>query len=343
MIQNQPFDPTTRTGGFEHLMTTWANSLAAEHSLTLLAVGDENTTYHNSGESFPRVITTPDDLASTLRALSRHVDVVTTHVHPERLVPLDVPVSVFRHNPTSALRTWLAEHHPDDADERFEESVRRVNALTRYAAPSVYARNYDAGVFTIPGDVVYPFVPASLVTRPRAVDQHLALWLGRPIRRKGLAWLYEHHDEWSFPFAWAGSLDVPSAEPDVVELARSHAEPLTSPSGIAAMAALYSRVPVVLCPYLEEPFGMVIPEALTAGCRVVAFDSGGPAEMRGLPGLTLVEPFSVPDFDAAVVAALASPPLSADARHEVLDSFTVRSSAAMYIDHLERAAFAHGV
>jgi len=68
------------------------------------------------------------------------------------------------------------------------------------------------------------------------------------------------------------------------------------------VAAVLAGLDVLVCPSDDEPFGMIVLEALAAGTPVVASDSGGPAEIleHGRSGLL----FSTGNADALAAAVL---------------------------------------
>lgn len=83
-----------------------------------------------------------------------------------------------------------------------------------------------------------------------------------------------------------------------------------------------SKAQVLVLPSLEEPYGVVLIEALSQGCRVVASYVGGVPEIitsedRGL----LCEPCDVKSLTLRVSEALKLGPISEEARHEVVDFY----------------------
>ncbi|GMA31521.1 glycosyltransferase [Litorihabitans aurantiacus] len=97
----------------------------------------------------------------------------------------------------------------------------------------------------------------------------------------------------------------------------------------------------LVTPLWEEPFGLVLAEALCTGTPVAAFDRGGVREVvAGSPGARLVSPGDVEGL-AAAVAALADPTRTARARirAHALQRFSIERQLDEIVD-LHRAAAA---
>jgi len=92
----------------------------------------------------------------------------------------------------------------------------------------------------------------------------------------------------------------------------------------------------VLCPYLDEGFGMVVAEAAASGCRVVAFGQGGVLESGRAEHVTLVPPGDVVAFNAAVCAALETGAVSQEERAQAAGLYSPENSVLAYRDHLRR-------
>ena len=336
IIQGECYDPLTNATGLELLISTWARACADQGiTTTVLAEGWDNRLYQNTGEPFMRCVATPTTFERTLRELCGQSTVISCHARAQR-VPSDigVPFSIFAHSTHFAFQRWLALSVPGRDHPAYEaQELRHLGAATRWAGPSRYATTTMPFPEATPVDVVPPFADPALVRAPRGPQMNLALYLGRPIERKGLYWLLNNRRQWSFPFTWAGDLSA-SPEYPSLEKVMKHFPPLAPVRGRAQVYPLLATAPVVLCPYRQEPFGMVIIESLAAGARVVAFDEGGPSEMKGLPGLSLVKTGDIAAFDEAVVAALDNAPLCSTDRQQIADRYSPETSKNSFVQHI---------
>lgn len=90
---------------------------------------------------------------------------------------------------------------------------------------------------------------------------------------------------------------------------------------------------VVHASITPEPFGMVVPEGMAAGCAVIAADAGGPREVvtHGVDGL-LVPPGDVAALSAAIVEVARDPArrrrMGEAARRTVMERFRIAHNAA---------------
>lgn len=74
-----------------------------------------------------------------------------------------------------------------------------------------------------------------------------------------------------------------------------------------SLATYYAFADVFVCPSIwEEPFGMVITEAMACGCAVVASNTGGIPEVVGDTGI-LVDPNNVSALKSAIIRILNNP------------------------------------
>jgi glycosyltransferase involved in cell wall biosynthesis len=109
------------------------------------------------------------------------------------------------------------------------------------------------------------------------------------------------------------------------------------------MPRILAASDVVVCPSIKpESFGMVVAEAMSAGCAVVASRAGGPAELveDGVSGL-LCEPGSVAELAAHIGRLRADTELrlrlGGAARDRVLAGYSSRASARRLADCLAAA------
>ena len=105
----------------------------------------------------------------------------------------------------------------------------------------------------------------------------------------------------------------------------------------------YDHADILLVPSLwQEPFGLVVVEAMARGLPVIASNVGGPAEIltHGVNGL-LIEPGSEQGLAAAIGLLLNDPgkriQLGRAARATVEERFTLEENARRVEQHLQRA------
>lgn len=110
------------------------------------------------------------------------------------------------------------------------------------------------------------------------------------------------------------------------------------------MAKLMADYDIVVMPstaqFWQEAFGMVSVEAQHAGCRVVASDSGGLPE-TDCGGLILVEPDSPRALSMGIAKAVAKGPVTAQARTQAAQAFSVQSSVNELLTIIEMTEKKH--
>ncbi len=90
----------------------------------------------------------------------------------------------------------------------------------------------------------------------------------------------------------------------------------------------FREIDILLAPSWDEPFGLVILEAMAAGIPVIAGDRGGPADIIAAGRDGILAPPRSPSVLAAAVRALASDPgalsrLARQARQKIEEEFTL--------------------
>jgi len=214
---------------------------------------------------------------------------------------------------------------------------RALIATSRYAA-ALWASYLDVDVATI--NVVYPFAEPCFADqrRPdRPAGATRVLFAGRLSPEKGVYTLLEtlHIDiieqdvTLAFTATTAGA-DKPQGK--IIEgLLGAHPgiTLVASRKTPATMAALMADHDIVVMPsnsqYWHETFGIVSVEAQHSGCRVVASDDGGLPE-TDCDGMVLVESDNAEALAWGIRAAVASGPVSTDARQDAARMFTVEQS-----------------
>jgi D-inositol-3-phosphate glycosyltransferase len=214
---------------------------------------------------------------------------------------------------------------------------RALIATSRYAA-ALWASYLDVDIATI--NVVYLFAEPCFADqrRPdRPAGATRVLFAGRLSPEKGVYTLLEtlHIDiieqdvTLAFTATTAGA-DKPQGK--IIEgLLGAHPgiTLVASRKTPATMAALMADHDIVVMPsnsqYWHETFGIVSVEAQHSGCRVVASDDGGLPE-TDCDGMVLVESDNAEALAWGIRAAVASGPVSTDARQDAARMFTVEQS-----------------
>jgi glycosyltransferase involved in cell wall biosynthesis len=280
----------------------------------------------------------PGQLDARALSIISKADVLSSHATPSLLEGVTRDFGLFRHNHDVNMQSYFAATDPENSSARLSENRDLAARASRIAAPSSYSGALDAAALSRPVDTVYPFVDAVSAEYVRPAQDERALYIGRVVTRKGLGWIIDQTIRGAFSWEWSWASPTAKSEPQT-ELERDvlRFTCVGAPSGPAQVAQIISRFPVVICPYTDEPFGMVVAEALALGTRVVAFDEGGPAEIASLlggEGITLVPRYDVEQFDYAVASALTLGPLSQVLRHRAVETFSFASSVRQYHRHL---------
>lgn len=340
VVQSYAWDPHHQPGSLESLMTGLTAGLADKgHHVTLVALSDCDASWRNEGELFDRQVFSASSAPQALRRLAKESDVVSIHNRVDLMDLLlgSAPVGLFLHGPPSADRDWPGKFPglQGPFDLNWDQTVDVVRQATRLAGPSAWSNIRNAAEFstTAPFDVVYPFVHEDFINATRTNVSNPPLWLGRPVERKGLGWLVGHRASWSFPWAWAG--DPSFADAALVNVLSKISAPISLARSRTEMVALMGSTNVVLAPYIQEAFGMIIPEAVATGARVVGFADAGLLESGDIPGVTLVPAGDVEAFDEAVVRALGSGVLDAVTRSSAYSRFSLTASQKAYRSHVE--------
>lgn len=297
-------------------------------------------------------------LASTMRgalapAIMRHLNtpsVYYCHEPPRRFYehycrPEAAPLSGYE-----SLRIvvhWPARTLLDGYLRR--EDIRRVRAAGQVLTNSRYSRSQIQAIYRRPAEVSYLGVDTGHF-RPGANrrDRELVLSVGRLEAHKGFEFLLRSlstiPDAQRPRLALVGSGGHPRMQDHLRELAGALRVRVEFHRNLTdeQLISLYRTAALFVFAARNEPFGLVVLEAMSCGTPVVAVDEGGVSESvrQGETGyLTARHPGT---FAEAVVKLLGSPrrraQMGAAARSSVLEGWTWDHAAARLEAHLIRAA-----
>ena len=102
---------------------------------------------------------------------------------------------------------------------------------------------------------------------------------------------------------------------------------------VADASMYYSVMDAVVSASAEEPFGIVIVEAMMAGCPVVALPRGGPAEIieNGVSGLLVIEDDLVNALAELRADPAAATQMGARGRERALTLFGAKAFADAFL------------
>jgi glycosyltransferase involved in cell wall biosynthesis len=266
--------PPPGYGGTELVVHALARALErAGHEVTVFATGDSRAP--RLRWFFERAVWPPDPYAEVLhcRAVAREIarggfDVVHAHA-PAMLAfgdELGAPLVYTMHHVGPALSRFYAAVPP--GPWRIAISARQAE-LARPPVDAVVHHGLDPGMYPEPGaggDAAFFLGRLSWVKGPD-VAVEAARRAGLPIVVAG-----DDHGEDEAPPRWREDALAPALRaPGVTRIRRAD---------LAAKRRIFARARALLAPIRwEEPFGLVMIEALLAGCPVIAFPRGAVPEI----------------------------------------------------------------
>ncbi|WAC69773.1 glycosyltransferase [Microbacterium sp. SL75] len=270
---------------------------------------------HSSDTEYPRGYAEAVDAAfdaarDRLIADRHHFDVVDNHsLHPAPIrwsVEADIPVVTTLHTPP--LEALL------EAAAEVSEASHRFVAVSQATARAWSVEGVDAFVF-----------PNGVDTDQwiRGAGGPSWVWSGRVVPEKAPHLAIEAAREADAHIVLAGRIgDVDYFEQEIVPRLGVHAR-YVGPLHQADLCRLVGSSAVALVtPMWEEPFGLVIAEALATGTPVAAFDIGGVSEvLAGMPGSATVMPGDI------VALGKAAAHLAAEGVREPLTRVWTRQAA----------------
>jgi glycosyltransferase involved in cell wall biosynthesis len=295
--------PPEGYGGTElvvHLLTE--ELVRRGHEVTLFASGDPRTTaqlvsgascYLRKLEGANRHRWAAYDINALLRVknMQQEFDIIHNHMGWQAFPfseLLDIPMVSTNHNPIKTYSQNIYQAYSHLPLVSISDAYRRHNFGD--------SLNYVA--------TVYNGIEFDVFDRPRKQNPNYLLFLGRICEAKGTADAIKIARKTGLPLKIAGKIDtgdqlyyenevLPYLDPPDVEY--------IGEVGFAEKIDLYSGAAAVVYPIaFEEPFGLVMAEALAAGCPVVALDRGSVREILS-DGETAVVSKSVDDLVARFV------------------------------------------
>jgi glycosyltransferase involved in cell wall biosynthesis len=337
--------PPVNYGGTETVLANLIEEQVAEgHEVTLLAPADAQTSARLVS-FFPRsLLNTGVPWQAHLKAFyhlykavdfiqARDFDIVHTHLSSASdmyLFPLMSRVSkphimtLHSRFPFDRVGGWFG-----DADELYMEWVQAVPivAISKRAREEVpYPLNFIG--------VVHHGLPLANFV-PTARPESSFAWLGRIVPEKGAHLAIRAAELAGVPLVLAGNIDgyLPDALDYFERMIKPHIDgkqiKYIGPVNMEQKIDLLSRACGLLNPIeWEEPFGMVMIEAMALGCPVIAFARGAAPELivHGKTG------FLVQNINAMVKAIFRVGELDrASIRAHVERNFSVRAMAEKYL------------
>ncbi len=289
--------PPKNYGGTEAVLFYLIEEQVAQgHEVTLLAPGDAKTSARlvsffersliESGVPWHAHLKAYYHLHRAVEYVKQHsFDIVHLHLSSAAdmyLFPLMAQLATPRvmtvHSrfPFDRVGNWIG-----DADRYFLEWAREVPVV----AISESARSHFPDSLDVVG-VVHHGVPLSLFEPTVREPEAFFLWLGRVFPDKGPHLAVQAARAAGVPLVLAGIVDqhVPEAvryfREEILPYIDGHQITYLGPVGMEQKRDLLSRARALLNPLTwEEPFGMVMIEAMATGCPVIAFPRGSVPEI----------------------------------------------------------------
>ncbi len=289
--------PPKNYGGTEIVISNLVEEQVAEgHDVTLLAPGDAATSAHlvsffpqsliDSGVPWQGHLKAYYHLHKSVEYIKAHnFDIVHMHLSSSSdmyLFPLTsaltTPHVTTMHSrfPFDRVQSWTG-----DADEFFKEwfisePIVAISENARKDAP--YVLNYVG--------VVHHGLPMSFFKHVEKQPEDFLVWLGRFVPEKGAHLAIQAAKHAGVPLVLAGIVDkhvsasVAYFEERIKPYIDEQQVKFIGPVNTKQKISLLSRARGFLNPIQwEEPFGMVMIEAMAVGCPVISFARGAAPEI----------------------------------------------------------------
>lgn len=271
--------PPPAYGGIEAVVADLCNELVRRgHEVTLCASGDSQTSAELLA-IYPRSLRTAEDVedpspyvwmhAALSLCEGRSFDVI--HSHAGELVMamsllIDVPILTTRHGPFPPDWKFVWD--------RYAGWYNTISHSERLQMPPIPSAIY--------GGVVYNGIDVESFPYREDKDDYL-LFLSRVSPEKGTHLAVEAARRLGLPLIIAGKVDRVDQEyfHTVIEpLIDDRRVIFVGEADSVTKRRLYARARCLLLPLLwEEPFGLVMPEAMACGTPVIAFPRGSAPEL----------------------------------------------------------------
>lgn len=338
--------PPKNYGGTEVVLYNLIEELVEQgHDVTLYAPGDARTSAKlvsffpqslvDSGVPWQSHLKAYYHLQKSVEAVQQeNFDIVHTHLSASSdlyLFPLMADMKVP--HVTTLHSRFPFDHLPNgwvgDADPLYMDWASSLPIV----AISEHARNEITYPLDFVG-VVYHGLPVGQLQPARTRRRDYFAWLGRCVPDKGAHLAIQAAKEAGVSLILAGTVD--RNMPESVHYFQEHIKPqidnqqirYIGPANMKEKANLFSGARAFLNPIeWEEPFGMVMIEAMALGCPVISFLRGAAPEIivDGKTG------FLVKDVDAMVHAIKNIDTIDRDTtRQHVEEHFSARVMAKNY-------------
>lgn len=277
-IVSTPFLPTPPNGygGTELFVYTLAKELTRMgHEIVLFATGDSTKEFSECGFLFPkhRWPIQPDDeiehLNQAFHFMNKRDDIDVLHINSPYAVPIfskaAAPVAVTMHHQYSPAFTSLYNQFP---------SVRVVSISDNQAALSK---------IKVPITTIHHGLDTTIFSPVSVPKKNYVLYLGRITKDKGPDLAIQAALKAGHSIVLAGGVqdcDKEFFNTMVVPYLADKRVSYIGEKGLEEKVALLREARALLMPLRwDEPFGLVMIEAILCGCPVVAFPRGSAPEI----------------------------------------------------------------